>query len=101
MRGCLFCALLLAQVHDGFRADALELSLLAHCIMDEPELMEAAGALAIEKSSVCYCCKHHQSSFLSSSVLSVLQTKAPCICSSRGENSNNLPCVKLPFSFEV
>lgn len=76
----------------------LELSLLACCIMDEPELMEAAGALAIEKRGVCYCCKHHQSSSLSPSVLSVLQTKACCICSSRGESSNNLPCVTLLFS---
>lgn len=73
----------------------LELSLLACCIIDEPELMEAAGALAVEKRSVCYCCKHHQSSSLSPSVLSVLQTKPPCICSSRGANSNNLPCVNI------
>lgn len=69
---------------------ALELVLLdptlpKSCMMDGPEPIEAAGAPAKEKSSVCYCCKHHQSFSLSPSVLSVLQTKSACICSSRGE----------------
>lgn len=73
----------------------LELPGLVCCIMDEPELTEAAGALVIEKSSVYYCCMHHQSSSLSPSAFCVLQTKAPYICSSRGEKSNNLPCVML------
>lgn len=33
----------------------LELSGLVCCIMDEPKLMEATGALVIEKSSAYYC----------------------------------------------
>lgn len=69
----------------------LELSGLVCCIMDEPELMEAAGALVIEKRSVYYCCVHHQSSSLSPSAFCVLQTKASYVSAAGEKRATTYP----------
>lgn len=97
MQCCLFVSWALVWVCHGFEAaasGAVATSVLHNGWVGR---MEAAGVPVMEKSSVCYCCKHHQSCSLSRSVFSVLQTKTPCIWSSRGENSSNLPCVVLLF----